>query len=401
MTEYLKLYDYAMKAIRVYRNEKNHRSVGVRRLHYWIVSIDESGRITLRMRTVNGKRVWNPEPYQNNKTWYDALIGVFTDARLKGDIPFDWIIDEKNPDPIWMPGRSEIEFNYTYSMGADLGSLPRIDYSPMPEWNKFIDNISIDASVTGGKFISQKYRIAVFIEKATNADAMEELCRYHGADLFIFSGQASTTRTIEYALAAKAENKPCCLLYINDADPGGMYMGDAVFNKIMAVYPREDHIWERVALTPDQIRKYDLPVSFDIESKKYENGTIERFNEEYEGLSPRELDALDEDIILDEVDKALSKYSNLDEDKQAIRAAKETAFYDLDYLRDNTFQSLERLHPDYENLRSEFNRLTDEIDSMIQPHKKRIVDIQHKQMEILMEIKSTIEGQGISGWAYS
>jgi hypothetical protein len=396
MTGYLTLSDYALQAIRVYRDEKGDRPVGLRRLHYWIVSKAERDRTVLRQRNINHKKVWNPEPYQNDKGWYDSLGSCYSNARLDGKIPTDWIIDEKNDDPIWMPDREDVSTDYTYQINTRTGDAPDISYTPMPEWCDLLNGIEIGYQVNGGRFIHQKYRIAVFCEKATNRASMHQVCGEHGADLFIFSGQASTTRAIDLALAAQAEDKPVCLLYINDADPGGMDMMTSAMDKISRIYPRDDHIYERVALTPDQIRKYNLPYAFSVDDKGYKKGIKERFEIEYEGLSPRELDALDESVLISELDKALSQYSNIDQDRKGREAAREQARYQAGMLDSQKDQVLGPYRPGYETIQERFNRICSEIEARTAPLREELTTIINEHERLLWNINQAIQNQGIS-----
>ena len=284
--------DFAVRMVKRYLSEKGAESVGVRRLHYYIVSLPESERM------IRGKKRGEIRPYFNSKNEYIHLSELLVEARTKGLIDPSWIIDEKNTPLIEMPQREEIFTGWGIET-ADIERLPELVTDEFPEWSEWLNRVCFYPTVYPSKFTHQSHRIVVAIEKATSKTRLREICEYHGADLLVFTGQPSVTRIYDVIRRAQNEAKPILLLYISDLDCGGWDMPSAFFNRINEIYPREDHRMVRVALTREQARKYNLPPAFDPDDKGYQKLQKDRFIRESGGHECIELDALDENILLE------------------------------------------------------------------------------------------------------
>jgi hypothetical protein len=336
-----------------YLREKGAEAVGVRRLHYNIVSQPEDGR----MIPTKGGGV---RLYENTLADYNRLVELIANARVRDLIPFSSIVDEKNDGARFMPARSDFG-GWIEPVLPDAGALPDLQtVDEMPAWREFVDGIEFRPFVeTVPTFAHQPRRIVVAIEKATSRDRLEALCQRHGADLLVFSGQFSLTRVHDVVNRANAEDKPVCLLYISDLDCGGWSMAPAFMRRIGQVYPRPDHLLERVALTRDQVGRYDLPSAFDPSSKGYTQTQIDRFVDESGGRSCVELDALDEPALLDLLDAALSRHSYLADDRAAEREARRQ-------LRDEASDiagavDLSHFQNEYEAVAAEHDRIAREV----------------------------------------
>lgn len=345
--------DFAVHHLNRYLREKGADAVGVRRLHYNIVSQPEADR----MIPTKGGGV---RLYENTLADYNRLVELIANARVRDLIPFSSIVDEKNDGARFMPARSDFD-GWIEPVLPDAGALPDLQaVDEMPAWREFVDGIEFRPFVeTVPTFAHQPRRIVVAIEKATSRDRLEALCLRHGADLLVFSGQFSLTRVHDVIERAKAEDKPVCLLYISDLDCGGWSMAPAFMRRIDQVYPRPDHLLERVALTRDQVDRYDLPSAFDPSSKGYKQTQIDRFVDESGGRSCVELDALDEPALLDLLDAALSRHSYLADDRAAEREARRR-------LRDEAGDiagavDLSHFQNEYEAVAAEHDRIAREV----------------------------------------
>ena len=345
--------DFAVHHLNRYLREKGADAVGVRRLHYNIVSQPEADR----MIPTKGGGV---RLYENTLADYNRLVELVANARVRDLIPFSSIVDEKNDGARFMPARADFS-GWIEPVLPYTGALPDLQtVDEMPAWREFVDAIEFRPFVeTVPTFAHQPRRIVVAIEKATSRDRLEELCQHHGADLLVFSGQFSLTRVHDVIERAKAEDKPVCLLYISDLDCGGWSMAPAFMRRIDQVYPRPDHLLERVALTRDQVDRYDLPQAFDPSSKGYSQSQIDRFVDESGGRSCVELDALDEPALLDLLDAALSRHSYLADDRAAEREARRRLRDDAAELHGTV--DLERFRSEYEELQAERDQIAEKV----------------------------------------
>jgi|GEM_PF-1061866 hypothetical protein len=370
--------DVFVELHRRYLSEKGAETVGVRRLHYWIVSLPPDER----MIPSKGK-AWRR--YENKQGDYDRLTELITDARIRGMIRFSSIIDEKNDEPVFMPGRSEFD-GWIEPVLPHIGALPDLQtVDEMPAWREFTEAVGFRPVVAAvPTFVHQPRRIVVGIEKATSRDRLEALCQHHGADLLVFSGQFSVTRVHDVVEQAKAEDKPICLLYINDLDCGGWSMAPAFMERINQMYPRPDHVFERVALTRDQVDRYGLPPAFDPSTKGYKQAQIDRFVEESGGRACVELDALDEEALIDLLDRALSRHSHRDLDRAAEREARRR-------LRDGATElhgtvDLERFRSEYEELQAERDQIAEQVQAFAETVGERASAVERWRKDLTTRI---------------
>ncbi|MCX6696137.1 MAG: hypothetical protein NTV84_00950, partial [Methanoregula sp.] len=301
--------DFAVRMLNRYLNEKSKDSVGVRRLHYYIVSLPE------RDRVMAGKKKGTVRLYQNTPQEYQNLSSLLVDARMKGLVQPDQVIDEKNVPLFEMPDREESDTTWEITT-PQIRQLPDLLTEPFPDFPTWLNQFRFEPIVSVPRFVNQTHRIVVGIEKATSKDQLQDLCENYGADLLIFSGQPSVTRIYDVATRAEDEDKPIHLLYISDLDCGGWDMPTAFFKRVAEIYPHPDHTMTRIALTRPQAQKHDLPSAFDPDDKGYSQTQKDRFIQESGGRECIELDALDEDVLLDLLKAELEKVSGLSEDEE-------------------------------------------------------------------------------------
>jgi len=377
--------DFAVAMHTRYLKEKDKSAVGIRRLHYFVVSLPQAERM---MPGKNGSRL-----YENTLTGYQRLSGLLVEARIRGMIPWDSIIDEKNLPPVFMPDREE-----AYSLciiGADRFTPiePISNTMPMLSFEDFAASVKLDGRVSGPHFTNQGHRIVVAIEKGTSQDRLTALCERYGADLLIFSGQFSLTRVNDVVERARGEDLPVALLYISDLDCAGWFMPEAFFNRINEIYPHPDHVVVRVALTRGQAAANNLPPAFDPDDKGYKPGQIARFIKESGGNTCIELDALDEKYLLTALERHLEKYANLTADREEhedeVCSLQETiSAVDMKCV-------LEPLHQQYEQVRGDHNQALQELGE----REKRINELVEKEKNLRWSlvnlISHTLRDEGI------
>lgn len=347
---------WIVSMLKRYFETTGKQCVGVRRFHYWLVSLPESQRM------IPGKGRDSFRLYRNNRNDYQNIAsGHIADARMNDEIPFSCIIDEKNEEIFHSPpsiaGNISICINVPYV--PDIAEI-----SMMPDFNDRNICDFIQQNVTRPNFTHQNYHLLIIIEKATAIDSLKRLSNKHGADLLIFSGQASVTRINDAIEHARAKDKPIALFYISDLDVAGWNMPTSCFNRINEIYPN-DNILIRVALTREQTLKYNLPPAFESDDKEYSETQKQRFREETGSDICIELDALSEDIIFDMLDTQLSKYSGLSEDEQEYRRLLDCNV-DIGYL-----------YADYTALKDLHNSIAVKINKFYIDNKNDIIEYKH------------------------
>jgi len=155
------------------------------------------------------------------------LLGVM---RRQGDIPFDWIADNTR----WR-------------------RKPRSHHS-------LIDALQDTADFyRRALWASQSDHVELWLEKDALASALWEVTSSWDVPLMVSRGYASITYLYNAAEDIQQEGKPCYIYHFGDHDPSGRNIGRAVEECIREFAPEVEIYFERVAVTPEQIQKWDLP----------------------------------------------------------------------------------------------------------------------------------------------
>lgn len=383
ITEIQNQEDFAIYMLNKYLREKGAGCVGIRRLHYSIVSLRESERQI-------PSRGSSTRAYENTLNEYKNLSRLLTDARVANRVDFETIIDEKNDKILSMPPREELSYSLNHNIDdIENGYIPYLHSDYMLDFNEFLNKINVEYYLSGPEFQHQTHRIAVVIEKATSRYELERLCNKYGADLLIFSGQFSVTRVNDLIERAAAESKPIALLYISDLDCAGWFMPSAFFRRINEIYPHEEHELIRVALTRDQAVHYHLPDAFDPDEKGYSKAQKERFYRETGGRSCIELDALDEDILLQLLEDELKHWGKIDEDKDEHDNA-DTIINDIidEYTED---LDLGEYKERYEQVQNKYNELVDKINDFFADIESEASDIETERDDLIYDITTIVK----------
>jgi hypothetical protein len=185
-------------------------------------------------------------PYANtDEDWLWLQGDCAKAARFLGYIPFGQITDQRNAEPVIR------EFSYPQP-GAYLSTELNIEipYDIEPEL------YTLDFRGV------QPYRLVMIGEKSSLEPVLSPIAEEYEADLYLPTGEISDTLIYRMARTTKNDGRPLVVLYFADCDPSGWQMGISVARKLQAF--RElldgfDFEMHRVALTPAQVREYDLP----------------------------------------------------------------------------------------------------------------------------------------------
>lgn len=109
----------------------------------------------------------------------------------------------------------------------------------------------------------QDKRIEVWCEAEGMVDQVDRVCRPFRINVYSGGGQPSVTRLPEAAERIARAEKPTVLMRIGDLDKWGERIFETSMQDLEAFVTekgRTDFRRVRVALTPEQIEKYGLPV---------------------------------------------------------------------------------------------------------------------------------------------
>ena len=209
------------------------RKIHLRGLHYMVI----------------GRTKPDGTPYSNTERDWDWLQSdAAKAARFLGYLPFDQITDQRNAEPtinLFDPGEPEAYFTVRFEVlvpeAADL----------LPEAGVY------------GFHGRQPRRLVLIGEKSSLDDVLAPIARRYEADLYLPTGEPSDTMLYRMARTGAQDGRPMVVLYFSDCDPSGWQMPISVARKLQAFKQLEfgDLEFEvrRVALSPDQVREYDLP----------------------------------------------------------------------------------------------------------------------------------------------
>src|SRR5215213_3484991 len=186
--------------------------------------------------------------YISDEQSWDLLEEASKYARWLGYIPFDQITDQRNSAPEITIFEPPDPYPFI-SVGIDI-EIP--------------DDIRPKIGVSDFRG-TQPYKINIIGEKSSLDDVLGPIANTFGADLYLPTGCISDTLIYQMAKIGDDDGRPMRVLYFADCDPSGWNMGVEVSRKLQALkilhFPDLEFEVHRAALTPDQVRDFDLPSS--------------------------------------------------------------------------------------------------------------------------------------------
>lgn len=219
----------------------------------------------------------------NNEKAYKSLSRILVQAREQGLVD-DRRIEDRNRETIGGDYRKENPDNFFSNHLESFRNCWK--YYSRPMWQ------------------DQPRYVEVFLEKDALSRLVSDVANQYGVKTCVCKGYSSYTflndaatricKTCYPGTATKFENflNPI-ILYLGDLDPSGVDMTRDLGARLERYgVPGGSEIIHRIALTPEQVKKYDLPP----EPAKGSDSRARKFIEEY-GEGTVELDALDPEVL--------------------------------------------------------------------------------------------------------
>jgi hypothetical protein len=301
----------------------------------------------------------NGEPYRNTDDDWEWLGGPSVAARWLGLLPFNRIVDQRNEAPVFAARNRAVP---TPMLSGGYVYLPDAD------------DVKIEARVDGfhGK---QPFTLAVFGEKGSLGPMLEPICRRFGADLFLPTGEISTTQTFEMAMAAAEDRRPLVLFTVSDCDPAGYQMPVSIARKLQAIrdkdFPDLEFKVVPIALEPKQADELYLPSTPLKETEK--RGDKWR---EAHGREQTEIDAalaLAPDWLRDTITAEMSRFYDGELQQRVIDAQRE-----WQALADARIEAI---------FSEEIEELREEVELIEQVNRDRVDEINERLEEMSLSIE--------------
>lgn len=229
--------------------------------------------------------------YEKTERGYKRLGDYLVRARRAGMIPFEAIRDDG-----WV--------NVSNSGWA----------GPDDFWR------AVEGTARGyerNKQILQPSRTFLLVEAAGMVPQMRRVADMYNIPVMSSSGFDSLTVKKGLADRVLEDDRACCFLHVGDLDPSGVCIFDTVQADVEAfVDDTIPLVWERVAITEKQVKKFDLPTAPAKRTDKRGNGVRETCQAE----------ALPPDRLLAEVERAIKRNTDMTQfEKDGEREQRERA----------------------------------------------------------------------------
>ena len=198
--------------------------------------------------------------------------------------------------------------------GRDEGILPEEGFADrlrevdkLSSWsdlNEFMQTVK--RSYRKDKWQNQDNYLEIWTEKDALRSVLTEITYQYDVALMVARGQLSRTEVYKTAGRYKAQSdKKCRLYYCGDFDPSGLSIYDSIKKRVMDFGVSIN--FKRIALTQEQIEKYQLPSDPAKQSDPNYNKFVSIYGSdmvvELDSLPPDVLRKIIEDCILQNIDE--------------------------------------------------------------------------------------------------
>ena len=198
--------------------------------------------------------------------------------------------------------------------GRDEGILPEEGFADrlrevdkLSSWsdlNEFMQTVK--RSYRKDRWQNQDNYLEIWTEKDALRSVLTEITYQYDVALMVARGQLSRTEVYRTAGRYKAQSgKKCYLYYCGDFDPSGLSIYDSIKKRVMDFGVSIN--FKRIALTQEQIEKYQLPSDPAKQSDPNYNKFVSIYGSdmvvELDSLPPDVLRKIIEDCILQNIDE--------------------------------------------------------------------------------------------------
>lgn len=191
----------------------------------------------LHYRLVASGDVIRPDggQYENTQADADWLNDMSKAARWLGYLPFERVVDQKNPDPIIFRQPREDRYG-----GRPFGTVSASFVYRIPDIFTPADPEVIDLPpsplLCGFRDKAESpFAFAFFGEKSSLEPVLAPLARRYEADLYLAGGELSDTLIYRMARDASADGRPLVVFTFSDFDPAGIQMPVSIARKLQAL----------------------------------------------------------------------------------------------------------------------------------------------------------------------
>jgi hypothetical protein len=222
---------------------------------------------------------------------YKRLVHNLSVMRRAHQVPFDWLADNTR----WMRKPT------TYGSLAEMLENQR-EFYRRALWDE------------------QDCYVEVWLEKDALAGVLTEITYQWDVPLMVTRGYPSLSYLHAAATQIAAKGKPAFLYYFGDYDPSGVDITRAVEEGIRELAPDAEIVFERLAVTPEQIGAWRLPTrptkATDSRSRGFAGDSVE-----VDAIAPADLRALVSDCITGHIDRPALERLELIEDQERLTLA--------------------------------------------------------------------------------
>jgi len=212
---------------------------------------------------------------KSEREYQGTVVRLLTRMRLADEVPFDWITDETR----WM--RKPRTHSGLKELLAETAQLYRRDL-----WRN-----------------SDCY-VEVWLEKDALAGVVYETTSEFDVPLMVSRGFSSLTYVHSAASDLRERGVPAWIYQLGDHDPSGVDAARQVQRRLCQFAPEVEIHFERLAVTPAQIKKWKLPTrptkKSDSRARTFKGRSVE-----VDAIEPRRLGALVRDAIERHVDPGM------------------------------------------------------------------------------------------------
>ena len=294
----------------------------------------------------------------NTKSAYKRLSSVLTEARKKGE--FEWYLIKDETRRI---------------LGGDFGwTLNEISQKAKYVEYEYVEDLIHDLEkiknarfhYTLQKWEGQPYRVLICLEKDALADAIESMVSDWKVEVLVMRGYASATSLKNLADKIQSlteDGYKVVVLLLTDFDPSGEDIARYVKETLLKDFNVQAEVY-KVAVTLEQIKKYNLPATPESLEEKKKMARDPRFKKWQYGYFRVELDAM-VGLVPDELRKILhneiAKYFDNNIYEQVRQKQKEIENQARERLK-QLWSELEDLYNQLKKKYEELKKLKEEVE---------------------------------------